>query len=58
MTFQVKAIYEENVVSKKTGNTYSRVVIDFGKFKKFILLGSLESEALKNLLESTNKSSE
>lgn len=58
MTFQVNAVYEENVVSKKTGNTYTRVVIDFGKFKKYILLGSLESEALKNLLNSTTKSSE
>lgn len=57
MKFQVIAEYQTNCVSKKTGNTYDRVIIDFGKFKKLCVLSDLESDCLKNLHES-KKSSE
>lgn len=52
MDFTVKAILQEHVESTKKPNTYyNRVLVDFGKFQKIVLLNDLELEVLKTSLK-------
>ncbi len=52
MEFNVKCVLVEHCESKKNpGTYYDRVDLDFGKFKKFVCLRSLESEVLKSYLK-------
>lgn len=52
MKFQITGILEKDVVSKKTGVKYNRVIVDFGDFQKIIILSTLE---FKNLYALLNK---
>lgn len=52
MDFTVKAILQEHVESTKhPGSFYDRVLVDFGKFQKIVLLNNLELEVLKSSLK-------